>query len=162
MNELIFNELEEIKRKIALAEKKKNKLLELVTADAISVIEFKEMNLAMDREIEIHRRELADLERFRVDEEECKQRMKTLRETLEKAVLCAQNELIDQDFVSAFIDSIQVSIVNTDTAKLEIKLSSNQSLNEWITRQKKNAQFRTGHTFKKMVEKYENDIKNSK
>ena len=156
------NELEEIKRKIALAEKKKNKLLELVTADAISVIEFKEMNLAIDREIEMSRRELTESERFRVDEEECKQRMKTLRETLEKAVLCAQNELIDQDFVSAFIDSIEVSIVNTDTAKLEIKLSSNQSLNEWITRQKMSAQFRTGHTFKKMVEKYENDIKNSK
>ena len=153
-------QINEQKRIISLAEQKKNKLLELVTMEAITPANFKSMTANCDREIEEAQRTLAELEEQLFTKEEYRKHIGELRSRLEAAVRDAKDGMITNEFVSEYIDKIFVTIEDDDTAKLEIKIFTGKSTQKWLEKLRARHEGRTGHTFKKMIESYENSLQN--
>ena len=153
-------QINEQKRIISLAEQKKNKLLELVTMEAITPANFKSMTANCDREIEEAQKTLAELEEQLFTKEEYRKHIGEVRSRLEAAVRDAKNGMITNEFVSEYIDKIFVTIEDNDTAKLEIKIFTGKSTQKWLEKLRARHGGRTGHTFKKMIESYENSLQN--
>lgn len=143
--------IEEQKRIIELGDQKKNKLLELVTTGAITTTNFKSMTDTCDREIEEARRNLAELEEELFTQEEYQKHMNEVKSRLEAAINEASTGIITNEFVAQYIDKIFVTIEEDDLAKLEIKIFTGRSSEKWLQKLKG----RTGQTFKKMIQAYE-------
>ncbi len=154
--------IDELKKTIALAEQKKNKLLELVTLGTITAANFKSMTDSCDREIDGANSEIAELEKLVFTKDEYRRHMSEVRARLDAAVRDAANGLITNEFVAQYIDKIMVTITDDDTANLKIRIFTGKSTERWLSNLAERSQSRAGHTFKKMIEKYENDIKASK
>ena len=146
----------EQKKIISMAEQKKNKLLELVTIEAITAANFKSMTDTCDREIEEAQSTLCELEEQLFTKEEYRKHIGEVRARLDAAVRDAKSGMITNEFVAEYIDKILVTIENNDTAKLEIKIFTGKSTQKWLEKLRS----RTGHTFKKMIESYENSLQN--
>ena len=144
----------EQKKIISMAEQKKNKLLELVTIEAITAANFKSMTDTCDREIEEAQSTLCELEEQLFTKEEYRKHIGEVRARLDAAVRDAKSGMITNEFVAEYIDKILVTIENNDTAKLEIKIFTGKSTQKWLEKLRS----RTGHTFKKMIESYENSL----
>ena len=153
-------QINEQKRIISLAEQKKNKLLELVTMEAITPANFKSMTANCDSEIEEAQRTLTELEEQLFTKEEYRKHIGEVRSRLEAAVRDAKDGMITNEFVSEYIDKIFVTIEDNDTAKLEIKIFTGKSTQKWLEKLRSRHGGRTGHTFKKMIESYENSLQN--
>ncbi len=150
----------EQKKTIEVAEQKKNKLLELVTFGSLSNANFLSMVAACDKEIEEAKKEILELEGEAFTKEEYRKHMEEVRVRLEAAVRDASQGLITNEFVAQYIDKILVTITENDTANLQIKIFTGKNSEKWLKRLSSLYQSRTGHTMKKMIEKYENDLKN--
>ena len=143
--------IEEQKRIIELGDQKKNKLLELVTTGAITTTNFKSMTDTCDREIEEARRNLAELQEELFTQEEYQKHVNEVKSRLEAAIKEASTGIITNEFVAQYIDKIFVTIEEDDLAKLEIKIFTGRSSEKWLQKLKG----RTGQTFKKMIQAYE-------
>lgn len=154
--------IDELKKTITLAEQKKNKLLELVTLGTITAANFKSMTDSCDREIDLANSEIAELEKLVFTKDEYRRHMSEVRTRLDAAVRDAADGLITNEFVAQYIDKIMVTITDDDTANLKIRIFTGKSTERWLSNLAERSQSRAGHTFKKMIEKYENDIKASK
>ena len=152
-------QIAEQKRIIELAEQKKNKLLELVTIGSVTAANFKSMTDACDREIEEASEAIAELEKQMFTKEEYKRHIAEVKTRLDAAVRDASSGMITPEFVAQYIDKITVTITDDDTANLNIKIFTGKNTEKWLAKLAAHRADRTGHTFKKMVEKYENDIK---
>ena len=155
-------QLEEQKRIMALADQKKNKLLELVTTGAITTANFKSMTDTCDKEVEEAQRVILELEEELFSQDEYLKHIAEIKAGIEAAIRDASSGMITNEFVAQYIDKIFVTIEDNDTAKLEIKIFTGKSTQKWLEKLNRRSQGRTGHTFKKMIEKYENDLKSSK
>ena len=155
-------QINEQKRIIELAEQKKNKLLELVTVGAVTAMNFKSMTASCDREIEEAGEAIAELEKQMFTKEEYRRHIADIKTRLEAAVKDASTGVISPEFVAQYIDKITVTISDDDTANLNIKIFTGKKTQKWLEKLAEHHRSRTGHTIKKMVEKYENEIKNSK
>ncbi len=149
----------EQKKIIEEAEKKKFKLLDLVTSGAITTGNFKAMTDACDKEQEEARTEIKTLEEAVFSKEEFKRHITEVRTRLDGAIKEASSGVITPEFVAEYIDKIFVTMTENDTAKLEIKVLTGRNAEKWLGRLKKRAESRAGVTSKKMIEKYENDLK---
>ena len=165
-------QMKEQKRIIELAEQKKNKLLELVTLGSITPHNFKVLTDSCDKEIEEAKAELLSLEEEMFSKEEYRKHMNEVRIRLDAAVRDASTGVISNEFVAQYIDKIFVTLTDNDTAKLEIKIFTGKNTEKFMQRLKRRAiaqradqlsqpASRTGVTMKKMVESYENSIKNN-
>ena len=148
-------QIAEQKRVVELAEQKKNKLLELVTMGAVTATNFKSMTDTCDREIEAAQAKIAELEEQIFTQEEYRKHMAEVKARLDAAVKDASKGMITNEFVAQYIDKIFVTIEETHVARLEIKIFTGKSTEKWLHK----LEVRTGHTSKKMIEKYENDMK---
>ncbi len=155
-------QIKEQKRTIELAEQKKNKLLELVTLGAVTAENFKSMTTACDREIAQASGEIEELEKQMFTKDEYRRHIAEVRTRLDAAVRDASTGIISPEFVARYIDKITVTITDDDTANLEIKIFTGESTEKWLKKLDLRTKIRTGVTMKKMVEKYENDLKNNK
>lgn len=155
-------QIAEQKRIIELAEQKKNKLLELVTIGSVTAANFKSMTDACDREIEEAGEAIAELEKQMFTKEEYKRHIAEVKTRLDAAVRDASTGIISPEFVAQYIDKITVTITDDDTANLNIKIFTGKSTQKWLEKLAEHHRGRTGHTMKKMIEKYENDIKANK
>lgn len=152
-------QMEEQKRIIALADQKKNKLLELVTTGAITTANFKSMTASCDREAEEAQKTLTELEEQQFTKEEYRKHIGEVKARLDAAVRDASTGMITNEFVAQYIDKIIVTSDGNDTAKLEIKIFTGKNTEKWLKKLSERNRSRTGAMSKKMVEKYENDIK---
>ena len=152
-------QMEEQKRIIALADQKKNKLLELVTMGAITTANFKSMTAACDREAEDAQKALAELEEQLFTKEEYRKHIGEVKARLDAAVRDASTGMITNEFVAQYIDKIIVTSEGNDTAKLEIKIFTGKNTEKWLNKLGTKSRSRTGVTSKKMIESYENSIK---
>ena len=152
-------QMEEQKRIIELADQKKNKLLELVTTGAITTANFKSMTATCDREVEEAQKALAELEEQLFTKEEYRKHMGEVKARLDAAIRDASTGVISNEFVAQYIDKIFVTLTDDDTAKLEIKIFTVKNTEKWLKKLSARSRGRTGVTMKKMVEKYENEIK---
>jgi hypothetical protein len=142
------------KRIIELAEQKKNKLLELVTLGAVTATNFKSMTDTCDQEIAEAQKAIEELEEQLFSQEEYRKHMAEIKMRLEAAVRDASTGMITNEFVTQYIDKIFVTVEESNSAKLEIKIFTGKSTEKWIQKLKG----RTGHTFKKMIEAYEQGL----
>ena len=155
-------QMEEQKRIIELSDQKKNKLLELVTTGAITIANFKSMTDACDREVEEAKKAIKELEEQLFTKDEYRKHIGDVKSRLDAAIKDASTGMITTEFVTQYIDKIFVTLTDDDTAKLEIKIFTGKNTEKWLKKLNTSHKSRTGHTLKKMVEKYENDIKGTK
>ena len=152
-------QMKEQNRIIELAEQKKNKLLELVTLGSITPYNFKSMTDACDTEIEEAQAELLSLEEELFSKEEYRKHISDVKSRLDAAVRDASTGIISNEFVAQYIDKIIVTLIEDDTAKLDIKIFTGKNTEKWLKKLSKRYQSRTGVTSKKMIESYENSLK---
>ncbi len=155
-------QIAEQKRIIELAEQKKNKLLELVTIGSVTAANFKSMTDACDREIEEAGEAIAELEKQMFTKEEYKRHIAEVKARLDAAVRDASTGMITPEFVAQYIDKITVTITDDDTANLNIKIFTGKNTEKWLEKLAEHHRGRTGNIMKKMIEKYENDLKAGK
>ena len=148
-------QMEEQKRVIALADQKKNKLLELVTTGAITTANFKSMTASCDREAEEAQKTLTELEEQLFTKEEYRKHIGEVKARLDAAVRDASTGMITNEFVAQYIDKIIVTSGGNDTAKLEIKIFTGKNTEKWLKKLSERHRGRTGVMSKKMIQSYE-------
>lgn len=148
-------QMEEQKRIIALADQKKNKLLELVTTGAITTANFKSMTASCDREAEEAQKTLTELEEQLFTKEEYRKHIGEVKARLDAAVRDASTGMITNEFVAQYIDKIIVTSDGNDMAKLEIKIFTGKNTEKWLKKLSERHRGRTGVMSKKMIQSYE-------
>jgi DNA invertase Pin-like site-specific DNA recombinase len=175
-DEETVRQISEQRRIIEIAQEKKTKLIELVMDKLISKTEFKTMVDNYDMEIDKARRIITDLESQVFTKEEYKKLMHEIKSQIELAISEAEKGVISTEFVAQFIDKIYVSIPGDNDDRclrdrensppripicLKIRLFTGKSSQKWLEIFNYRFKGRMGHTSKKMVESYENSIKNN-
>mgnify|MGYP002510329382 CR=1 FL=1 len=143
-----------LRQQIELAQKKKSKLLGYNATGQLSDRDFLSMNKECDKEIDEAERQIYDLEQQQLSKVEFKKHIDTIRRVLREAKRDAAQGIINKEFVDRYIDKIFVT-PEDGRLKLQIKIFTGDSTDKYLT----NLRSRTGHTFKKMIEAYENGLK---
>jgi site-specific DNA recombinase len=141
--------------KIELALKKKSKLLELTALGQITNEDFAAMTAACNEEIKAAEQELAELRSRRDDSEDFRRHMEKIRSTLRAAERQANAGAITKEFVDTFVDKIIATPIDDHTMRLDVKIFTGETTSRYLEKLAR----RTGHTFKKMIEAYENGMK---
>ena len=136
-----------------LAEKKKSKLLEYNVTGQITDADFLKMNRQCDEEIEQCSRSLSELEEQQNSRADLNAHIAEIRRVLQAARDDAVNGLINRDFVQKYIDRIFVTVENSNIT-LQIKLFTGESTMRYLEKLER----RSGNTFKKMIETYEQNL----
>ena len=142
------------KERLELAQKKKSKLLEYNVTGQLSDTDFLTMNKACTQEIKDAEAQIQELEQQMFSKEEFRKHMDAVRATLEAARRDAVQGMITADFVSKYIDKILVTPEEDGSARLDIKIFTGESTQKYLAK----LTGRTGHTFKKMIEAYEQGL----
>ncbi len=153
-------------RVIETAEKKKQKLLTFNALGELSDKDFLSMNKQCTQEIDAARQALMELTAQRDSTAMFKRHLDAIRRVLRNAQRDADKGLVSPEFVSQYIDKIFATPEGDGSLRLQIKLFTGettdqylQQLRERAVRRGPRAVFRSGHTFKKMIESYEKNIK---
>ena len=143
-----------------MARKKKSKLLELTATGKISDDDFAEMTNVCNKELKEAETILADLKAQEESSEDFRVQMERIRQVLKDAQNNCVSGAITKEFIETFIDKIYVTPENDGTMRLDIKIFTGDACEKYLNKLKTslNSESRTGHTFKKMIEKYENDL----
>ena len=141
--------------KIELALKKKSKLLELTALGQITNEDFAAMTSECNEEIKTAEQELAELRSRRDDSEDFRRHMEKIRSTLRAAEREANAGAITKEFVATFVDRIIAAPIDDHTMRLDVKIFTGETTSRYLEK----LSGRTGHTFKKMIEAYENGMK---
>ncbi|MCD8002635.1 MAG: recombinase family protein [Clostridia bacterium] len=169
---------------IETARKKKKKLLLLAANDNITDTDFKEMTAQCNDEIAKAENELAELRAGQDSKEDFRRHMEHVRAVLHAAEQDAVHGAITKEFVDTFIDKIFVTPDGDGSMRLDIRIFTGDTTSKYLQKLKRrsvsaeaasddnivpkkgvysnNSDVSAGHTFKKMVEKYENEIKATK
>lgn len=160
--------LDALRRQIELAEKKKSKLLGYNAAGELSDRDFLAMNKACAAEIEEARRQICEIEEGQLSREEFRRHIDTIRRVLREAARDAADGIINKEFVDKYIDKIFVT-PEENAMRLQIKIFTGETTEKYLGALRRRASARpeeavaavgcTGHTFKKMIEAYENGMK---
>lgn len=167
--------------KLQLALKKKSKLLELVALDSITAADFKTMTAECNEETKALESELAELQQQQESSQEFRSHMEKIRAVLRAAEVDASKGTITKDFIDTFIDKVYVTPEDDGSMCLSIKIFTGDTTEKYLQKLKRRTgiittptdrqeenpditrvsddESRTGHTFKKMIESYENSIK---
>ncbi len=152
-------DLQKLKDRLDLLSKKKSKLLEYNIAGQISDRDFVEMNKQISEEsAEVYAtiEEMENEINLRASFQEKIEEIKTI---LQKAEDDASHEMIDSAFVNKYIDKIYVTPVDDGIIKISVKLFTGDTFGKVFEKIGTHLAGRTGHTFKKMIESYENSMK---
>ena len=152
----IGRQIEELKLKIELLQKQKSKLLLHNASGVLTDKEFLDMSKACVADIEDAEREIAELEQAQLSKSEFRKHIDTIRRILREAERDAANGIINKEFVDRYIDKIFVTPEDSGTLRLQIKLYTGETTDKYLT----TLRSRTGHTFKKMIEAYEQNLTN--
>ena len=142
------------KERLELAQKKKSKLLEYNVTGQLSDADFLTMNKSCTEEIKDAEAQILELEQQMFSREEFRKHMDTVRATLEAARRDAAQGMITADFVSKYIDKILVTPEEDGSMRLDVKIFTGESTQKYLAK----LAHRTGHTFKKMIEAYEQGL----
>ena len=137
-----------------LAQKKKSKLLEYNVMGQLSDEDFLTLNKQCSEDIADAETQIHELEYQLYSKEEFRQHMEKIRSTLEAARRDAATGMITNEFVEKYIDKILVTPEGNNTLRLDIKIFTGESTRRYLEK----LVSRTGHTFKKMIEAYEQGL----
>ena len=149
------DKLKKIKDRLDLLSKKKSKLLEYNIEGQISDRDFVEMNKQISKESSELYSAMEELQNEINSKKGYKQKIEEIKDILKKAESEASSKMRDSAFVNKYIDKIYVTPHDDGTADISVKIFTGET----IEKQLKNIRSRTGHTFKKMIESYENSMK---
>ena len=163
----------EQQRIIDLAVQKKGKLLEYNVTGQITDADFLRMSQACTREMDEAQERLDELKEQQTSSEEFQRHIETIRSTLRAAARDAADGIITKEFVDQYIDKIFVTPEEENTMRMEIKIFTGESTERFLQKLKRgqgvkilenqggsegDLEGRTGHTFKKMIQSYENGL----
>ena len=148
-------QVDALRQKIELAKKKKSKLLGFNAAGQLSDKDFLSMNRDCEAEIDEAERKIYDLEQQQLSKDEFRKHIETIRRVLHDAKRDAAQGIINKEFVDKYIDKIFVTPEGDGSLRLQIKIFTGETTEKYL----QNLRSRTGHTFKKMIEAYENGMK---
>ena len=153
----LSKKIEEAEARGELARKKKSKLLELVALDAITPADFKSMTAQCNADIEAVELELRELRSQQESSEEFRSHMEKVRSVLAAAEKDVANGVVTKEFIDTFVDKIFVTPEEKNTVRLDIRIFTGDSTQKYLERLKRRSNLEgcTGHTFKKMIEAYE-------
>ena len=176
----ITEQIEEQEQIIELAEKKKQKLLQLAATGEMSDRDFLSMNKQCTAEIDTARELLSELYAQHESADDLKKHLDTIRQVLKEAERDAVKGVVNKDFVDKFIDRIFATMVDEATMQLQIKIFTGEVTEKYLANLRVRAgniigasekpdenavaamapidEGRTGHTFKKMIESYEKNL----
>ena len=140
-----------LERAIEVIEKKRLKLLTYNATGDLSDREFLKMNKQCTEEAEAAQDELATIIEQQSKAIEFQEHIDNVRSTLQDAAQDAEQGIVGKAFVDRYIDKIFVAPEN-GALRLEIKIFTGETTQRYMS----NLRVRTGHTFKKMIESYEN------
>ena len=146
--------MEALRCTIDTVQKKKQKLLAFNAQGALSDRDFLAMNAECTRELEAAEKELEELTAQRDNAADFKKQIDTIRDTLRAAQRDAAVGVINKEFVDRYIDKIFATPEDDYTLHLQIKLYTGEIVDKTL----ENLRSRTGNTFKKMIEAYEQGL----
>ena len=146
--------MEALKNSIETIQKKKQKLLMFNAQGALSDRDFLAMNKECTAELEVAQRELEELTAQRDSAADFKKQIDTVRRVLHSAQQDAENGVINKEFVERYIDKIFATPEDSNTLHLQVKLYTGEIVDKYLS----SLRSRTGHTFKKMIESYEQGL----
>lgn len=150
----LAKQIESLQRKIEVAEKKKQKLLAYNAMGELSDSDFLNMNKVCTKELEEAKKELAELTDKRDSAADFKKQIETVRRCIREAERDAANGQINEEFVQRYIDKIFATPQEDGSMLLQVKLFTGEVCDKYL----QNLRSRTGHTFKKMIEAYEQGL----
>ena len=146
--------IEALQYSIETIQKKKQKLLMFNAQGALSDRDFLAMNKECTAELEAAQKELDDLTEQRDNAASFKKQIDTVRRILQEAQRDAATGVINKEFVEKYIDRIFATPKDSSTLHLQIKLYTGEVVDKYLT----GLRVRSGHTFKKMIEAYEQGL----
>ena len=152
-------ELQKLKDRLNLLSKKKSKLLEYNIAGQISDRDFVEMNKQISEESAEVYSTIEEMENEINSRAGYNQKIEEIRNILLKAENEASKNMIDSAFVNRYIDKIYVTAIDDGTAEISVKIFTGDTFSKVFEKVNRQLTGRTGHTFKKMIESYENSMK---
>ena len=150
----ISRQIDEQKQRKELALKKKSKLLEYNVTGAISDADFISMNKQCAQEIADAEAEIKELEQQLYSKEEFRKQIETMKTVMRNMELASATGAITKEFVDEFIDKIFVTPENEHTLRMDIKIFTGEATQRYFEK----LALRTGHSFKKMIEAYEQGL----
>ena len=154
----LTNRIKKCKEQIDEVYEKKDKLFDLYCAGDKSRADYLRSEARLDGELAKLESHLESLKEQTVAKEEFSEQMKKVREALKNALKASQSGIITPEFVAKYIDRIDVTINGAGAAHLDIKVYTGKENQAWLTKLGTAYEVRTGNTFKKMVESYENNL----
>lgn len=148
-------ELQRLKDRLEFLSKKKSKLLEYNIAGDISDRDFVEMNRQISEESADILSVIEELENEIQSRSGYKQKIEEIKSILTQAENEASEKMIDAAFINKYIDKIYVTPVDDGIVEISVKIFTGET----VEKQLQNVRSRTGHTFKKMIESYEKNMK---
>lgn len=152
-------DLKRLKDRLDLLSRKKSKLLEYNIAGQISDRDFIEMNRQIAKESSEVYSAIEETENEINSQAGFKEKIEEIKTVLQKAEKDASKEMIDSAFVNKYIDKIYVTPVDDGVIDISVKLFTGDTFAKVFEKSGHRLAGRTGHTFKKMIESYENSMK---
>ncbi len=152
-------DLKRLKDRLDLLSRKKSKLLEYNIAGQISDRDFIEMNMQITKESSEVYSAIEETENEINSQAGFKEKIEEIKTVLQKAEKDASKEMIDSAFVNKYIDKIYVTPVDDGVIDISVKLFTGDTFAKVFEKSGHRLAGRTGHTFKKMIESYENSMK---
>ena len=152
-------ELQKLKDRLEMLSKKKSKLLEYNIEGQISDRDFVEMNKEISKESAEIQATIEEMENEINSRAGFKEKIEEIKSILQKAESEASNKMIDSAFVNKYIDKIYVTPVDDGVAEISVKLFTGDTFSKTFEKLGCHLVGSTGHTFKKMIEAYENSVK---
>ena len=131
--------------------KKKSKLLEYNVTGKLSDTDFIQMNQQCADEIAQIDAQLQELEQQENSQDEFRKQIDAIKSAMRAVEQAAATGAITKDFIDEYIDKIYITPENDRVMRLEVRICTGDSTKFYFEKLKG----RTGHTFKKMIEAYE-------
>ena len=151
----ITEKIQMLRQQIDLEEKKKGKLLGFNASGDLSDRDFLSMNKTCTENIARAQQQIYELEQQQLSQEELRKHIETIRRVLYDAAKDAADGVINKEFVDKYIDRIFVTPQEDGSLRLQIKIFTGEVTDKYL----ESLRSRSGHTFKKMIEAYENGLK---
>ena len=157
-----------IEQRIDFESRKKRKLLDFNITGQITDSEYLQRSRECEHEIERLQKQLAELQHEQESKEDFRKHMESIRAVMRSAQQDANQQIVSKEFIDKYIDRIFATPQEDGSLRLEIKIFTGEATEKYLNRLKQRAAeqentpeyaavgaLRTGHTFKKMIEAYE-------
>ena len=160
-----------IEQKIDFETRKKRKLLDFNITGQITDSEYLQRSRDCEQEIDRLQKQLAELQQEQESKEDFRKHMESIRTVMRDAQRDANQQIVSKEFIDKYIDRIYATPQEDGSLRLEIKIFTGEATEKYLNRLKQRAAEqgntpeyaavgtgRTGHTFKKMIEAYEQGL----